>query len=172
MRVRRPPYGTFPSMDSFMTALAAALSLQDKVEQYGAYAGVAAVFGLGVLSLLYFAQAREVKRLREWAGRAPERAAELEARAIAVAEEKLAAEDEGVVAAPAGVPVPAAATAAAVAAGNGAGATVPAAAPPEVAPVPGVPASKPTEPQRAPGPPASLPAAATAAATAAGARAA
>ena len=54
-----------------MTALAAALSLQDKVQQYGGYAGVAAVFGLGVLSLLYFAQAREVKRLREWAGRAP-----------------------------------------------------------------------------------------------------
>src|SRR4051794_41233312 len=78
-------------MDSFMTALAAALSLQDKVEQYGSYAGVAAVFGLGVLSLLYFAQAREVKRLREWAGRAPERAAELEARAVAAAEEKLAA---------------------------------------------------------------------------------
>jgi len=50
-----------------MTALAAALSLQDKVEQYGSYAGVAAVFGLGILSLLYFAQAREVKRLREWA---------------------------------------------------------------------------------------------------------
>ena len=74
-----------------MTALAAALSLQDKVEQYGSYAGVAAVFGLGILSLLYFAQAREVKRLREWAGRAPERAAELEARAIAAAEEKLAA---------------------------------------------------------------------------------
>ena len=83
-----------------MTALAAALSLQDKVEQYGSYAGVAAVFGLGILSLLYFAQAREVKRLREWAGRAPERAAELEARAIAAAEEKLAAPEP----APAGSP--------------------------------------------------------------------
>src|SRR3954454_14399511 len=129
MRARRPPYGPFPSMDSFMTALAAALSLQDKVEQYGSYAGIAAVFGLGVLSLLYFAQAREVKRLREWAGRAPERAAELEARAVAAAEERRAAGSEGVAAAPA----PAAATAAAaVAAGNGAGV----AAPPEVAPVP------------------------------------
>src|SRR5690349_19085600 len=91
IRARRPPYGPFPSMDSFMTALAAALSLQDKVEQYGSYAGVAAVFGLGVLSLLYFAQAREVKRLREWAGRAPERAAELEAAAVAAAQERLAA---------------------------------------------------------------------------------
>src|SRR3954465_6184921 len=101
MRVRRPQYGPFPSMDSFMTALAAALSLQDKVEQYGAYAGVAAVFGLGVLSLLYFAQAREGKRLREGAGRAPERAAELEARAIAAAEEKRAAPAEPAPAAPA-----------------------------------------------------------------------
>ena len=32
--------------------------------------------GLAVLSVLYFSQARDVKRLREWAGRAPERAAE------------------------------------------------------------------------------------------------
>jgi hypothetical protein len=56
-----------------------AFSLQDQVEKYGAYIGIAAFFGLAVLSLLYFAQAREVKRLREWAGRAPERAAELEA---------------------------------------------------------------------------------------------
>src|SRR3954451_20343004 len=106
MRARRPPYGPFPSMDSFMTALAAALSLQDKVEQYGAYAGVAAVFGLGILSLLYFAQAREVKRLREWAGRAPERRAELEARAIAAAEEKRAA-PAPVAPAAASAPVPA-----------------------------------------------------------------
>ena len=52
-----------------------AFSLQDQVEKYGAYVGIAAFFGLAVLSLLYFAQAREVKRLREWAGRAPERAA-------------------------------------------------------------------------------------------------
>src|SRR5688572_24532129 len=60
-----------------------AFSLQDQVEKYGAYVGIAAFFGLAILSLLYFAQAREVKRLREWAGRAPERAAELE---MAVAE--------------------------------------------------------------------------------------
>src|SRR6187402_1975263 len=55
-----------------------ALSVSDKIDQYGAYAGFASVLGLAVLSLLYFAQAREVKRLREWAGRSPERAAELE----------------------------------------------------------------------------------------------
>src|SRR5215204_5262211 len=62
-----------------------ALSLQGQVEKYGSYVGIAAFFGLAVLSLLYFAQAREVKRLREWAGRAPERAAELEARVQAEA---------------------------------------------------------------------------------------
>src|SRR3954469_23339940 len=122
MRARRPPYGPFPSMDSFMTALAAALSLQDKVEQYGSYAGVAAVFGLGVLSLLYFAQAREVKRLREWAGRAPERAAELEARAIAAAEEKLAVPEPAEQPAVPPPPAPAAAAASAAASGNGAAA--------------------------------------------------
>src|SRR3954449_5747210 len=64
-----------------------AFSLQDQVEKYGAYVGIASFFGLALLSLLYFAQAREVKRLREWAGRAPERAAEVEALAVAHAEE-------------------------------------------------------------------------------------
>src|SRR5512132_134677 len=73
-----------------MTAVLAAFSLQDEIERYGAYAGIAAVFGLGILSLLYFAQAREVKRLREWAGRAPERAAELEARVTADAQRRIA----------------------------------------------------------------------------------
>src|SRR3982751_4802946 len=64
-----------------------AFSLQDQVEKYGAYVGIAAFFGLAVLSLLYFAQAREVKRLREWAGRAPERAAELEQAVVEHAQE-------------------------------------------------------------------------------------
>ena len=44
------------------------------IEQIGSYAGLAAVLGLAILSALYFSQARDVKRLREWAGRAPERA--------------------------------------------------------------------------------------------------
>ena len=66
-----------------------AFSLQDQVEKYGAYVGLAAFIGLAVLSLLYFAQARELKRLRDWAGRAPERAQELEARVVAQAEEAL-----------------------------------------------------------------------------------
>ncbi len=44
------------------------------VQEIGAYAGLASVVGLALLSVLYFSQARDVKRLREWAGRAPERA--------------------------------------------------------------------------------------------------
>jgi hypothetical protein len=43
------------------------------IKEIGAIAGIGAFFGLAVLSLLYFSQARDVRRLREWAGRAPER---------------------------------------------------------------------------------------------------
>ena len=43
------------------------------LQEIGSYAGIAAIVGLAVLSALYFSQARDVKRLREWAGRAPER---------------------------------------------------------------------------------------------------
>jgi hypothetical protein len=43
------------------------------IQLIGAYAGLAAVVGLAVLSALYFSQARDLKRLREWVGRAPER---------------------------------------------------------------------------------------------------
>jgi LytR cell envelope-related transcriptional attenuator len=68
-----------------------AFSLQDQVEKYGAYVGLAAFLGLAVLSLLYFAQARELKRLRDWAGRAPERALELQERVVAQAEAALLA---------------------------------------------------------------------------------
>jgi hypothetical protein len=48
----------------------------DVIQDVGAYAGFAAVVGLAVLSALYFSHARDLRRLREWAGRAPERAAE------------------------------------------------------------------------------------------------
>ena len=57
-----------------------ALSLSGPLTDIGAVAGLVAIPGLAILSLLYFAQAREVKRLREWAGRAPERAQELQDR--------------------------------------------------------------------------------------------
>jgi hypothetical protein len=49
------------------------------VERVGAYAGLAAFLGLAILTLLYFSQARDVRRLREWAGRAPERVGEVAA---------------------------------------------------------------------------------------------
>ena len=70
--------------------LAATLDVAEKINQFGAYAGLAAIVGLAVLSLLYFSQAREIKRLREWAGRSPERAAELEAAATQAAQQRLA----------------------------------------------------------------------------------
>lgn len=37
------------------------------VQQVGAYAGIAAIFGLALLSALYFSQARDLRRLRAWA---------------------------------------------------------------------------------------------------------
>jgi hypothetical protein len=46
------------------------------IEQIGSFAGLAAFLGLGVFALLSFAQARDIRRLREWAGSAPERDAE------------------------------------------------------------------------------------------------
>jgi hypothetical protein len=71
-----------------VAALPAAFSVPSQVETIGAIAGLAAILGLAVLSMLYFAQARELKRLREWAGRAPERAAELQERAVVAAQQR------------------------------------------------------------------------------------
>jgi LytR cell envelope-related transcriptional attenuator len=50
----------------------------DLIERIGSYVGLASFLGLAILALLYFSQARDVRRLREWAGRAPERAVEIE----------------------------------------------------------------------------------------------
>ena len=66
----------------------AAVAVGDQIERFGAYFGYAAIIGLGVLSMLYFVQAREVRRLREWAGRAPERDAELAQRVQADAQRR------------------------------------------------------------------------------------
>ncbi len=68
-----------------MTALPLALSISNTLLKAGALAAFAGLVGVAVLSLLVFSQARELKRLREWAGRAPERAAELEQRVSAEA---------------------------------------------------------------------------------------
>jgi hypothetical protein len=115
------------------------------VQEIGSYAGFAAVVGLAVLSALYFSQARDVKRLREWAGRAPERAAEQEARIQAAAQQPAAAAQQPAAAAqpgakPAVQPVPGKAPA-----GAGAAAGAPAAAPapaPASQPAPGQTATK------------------------------
>ena len=68
-----------------MTAPLLALSLSNTLLKVGALAAFAGLVGIAILSLLVFSQARELKRLREWAGRAPERAAELEQRVSAEA---------------------------------------------------------------------------------------
>jgi hypothetical protein len=64
--------------------------LKDIVTNIGAFAGFAAVVGLAVLSMLYFSQARDVRRLREWAGRAPEREAEVQQLAQQLASQAIA----------------------------------------------------------------------------------
>ncbi len=56
------------------------------IEDIGPILGVVAFLGFAVLALLIVLQAREVRRLREWAGRAPERAAEADDAAQAVAD--------------------------------------------------------------------------------------
>jgi hypothetical protein len=54
-----------------------ALSLTHTVTEIGALVAVAGLLAIAVLSLLFFTQGKEIRRLREWAGRAPERAEEL-----------------------------------------------------------------------------------------------
>lgn len=44
------------------------------IESIGPLLGIAAFLGLAVLAFLLFQQSRDIRRLREWAGRAPERA--------------------------------------------------------------------------------------------------
>jgi hypothetical protein len=46
------------------------------IEQIGAFAGLAAFLGLAVLALLSFTHGRDIRRLRDWAGSAPERDSE------------------------------------------------------------------------------------------------
>ena len=58
------------------------------IEQIGSYAGLAAFLGLGVLALLSFTQARDLRRLRDWAGSAPERDADRKEATSAVAAQR------------------------------------------------------------------------------------
>jgi LytR cell envelope-related transcriptional attenuator len=48
----------------------------DLIEKIGPFVGLAAFLGLAVLAFVIFQQSRDVRRLRDWAGRAPERAKE------------------------------------------------------------------------------------------------
>ena len=65
----------------------------DLIERIGPFLGIAAFLGLSILAFLIFQQAREVRRLREWAGRAPERKSEAD-EAVAAAAEARGDQDE------------------------------------------------------------------------------
>lgn len=58
------------------------------IEQIGAFAGLAAFLGFAVLALLTFAQGRDIRRLRDWAGSAPEREAERKDSTSAIAAQR------------------------------------------------------------------------------------
>ncbi len=60
------------------------------IKEIGAYAGLVAFLGLAVLALLSFAQGRDIRRLREWAGSAPERDTERKESTSAAAAERAA----------------------------------------------------------------------------------
>lgn len=46
------------------------------IERIGSFAGLASFLGLAIYTLLLFAHGRDIRRLRDWAGSAPEREAE------------------------------------------------------------------------------------------------
>lgn len=58
------------------------------IKEIGAFAGLVAFLGLALLALLAFAQARDIRRLREWAGSAPERETERKEATSAAAAER------------------------------------------------------------------------------------
>ncbi len=119
------------------------------IQEIGSYAGLAAVLGLAVLSALYFSQARDVKRLREWAGRAPERTE--------------ATQPPQVVAKPVPKPPVPVAPGKQAAPGTQAAPTMPGAVPKPAAPATAAAAAAGAAPAVATGPPAATPAAARAA---------
>lgn len=79
-----------------MTLIPLALSLSNSFTKIGAIVAFAGVLGVAIVALLLFSQAREIKRLREWAGRAPERAAEMEQRVSGAATARAAPQTTGV----------------------------------------------------------------------------
>ena len=118
-----------------MANLPLALSVHHFVSSVGADAGFAAIIGLAILVLLYFAQARETANLREQAYESAQRVAQLETRLTSLARQQSAAGQPAVAARPASIaasrgPAPARAPvfagAAAVAPGPPAGVAAPA----------------------------------------------
>ena len=134
----------------------------DVIQEVGSYAGFAAVVGLAVLAALYFSQARDVRRLREWAGRAPERVAG-QATQTAVTPEQTARDAARPVPSGAVRPIPAAKPSATPApAGKPApalaGGEKPAPTPGAAPPVPATAAAAPAGPATAAGPAPATPA--------------
>jgi hypothetical protein len=62
--------------------------LLEVIKDIGAFAGLAAFFGVAVLALLSFTQGRDIRRLRDWAGSAPERDADRKESTSAAAAER------------------------------------------------------------------------------------
>lgn len=58
------------------------------IEQIGAFAGLASFIGLAILALLSFTHGRDIRRLRDWAGSAPERDSERKESTSAVAAQR------------------------------------------------------------------------------------
>jgi LytR cell envelope-related transcriptional attenuator len=75
------------------------------IESIGPVLGIAAFVGLAALAFLLFQQARDLRRLREWAGRAPERAREA-AEAVQASAEASRGEGEAAVAEAGGAEAP------------------------------------------------------------------
>jgi LytR cell envelope-related transcriptional attenuator len=71
-----------------MTDIAAYAAIADLLADVGAYAGLLAFLGLSVLAFLTISQGRDLRRLREWAGGAPERDAALQEVTSVVAAER------------------------------------------------------------------------------------
>jgi hypothetical protein len=62
--------------------------LLEVIKDIGAFAGLAAFFGVALLALLSFTQGRDLRRLRDWAGSAPERDADRKESTSAAAAER------------------------------------------------------------------------------------
>lgn len=58
------------------------------IERIGSFAGLASFLGLAIYALLLFAHGRDIRRLREWAGSAPEREAERMAQTQTIAAQR------------------------------------------------------------------------------------